>query len=399
VRPGWLRACANGLVAASAADATLSLLDELVRAATGVTWLAVPRNALAQLVVIGVAASVPVMLATPRLPVAVFGPLALVTFWLALGAAPLQLWIASPAQLGITGCLIQLMAVAFAFAMIRRRTGRWWFPDADSGIPAFAWRHSLGVGAALVAFGPIAAAGYFVLAVGTWVEVATRGFVDFGLTGVSLADRHYERAGQEIRLVGMMHVGDPESYRAIVRTFSRDSTIVLAEGVSDRESRLSAPLEYGHAARALGLAPQEDLRDYLTDPEDPEQTPPEWPVVRHADVDTSVFSPTTIAWIRWASGIWDAPDLATALSEIVDGVRGRDPAELAAFQAEILDLRNEHLARELERALTEYQRVVVPWGALHLPGIEQVVLGWGFEETSRELHPLFGWSTIAAALL
>jgi hypothetical protein len=247
--------------------------------------------------------------------------------------------------------------------------------------------------------GPVALASYFALAVTTWVEVTTHGFIEFGLQGVSLADRHYQRAGKEIRLVGMMHLGDPDAYRAIVRSFSRDSTIVLAEGVSDNEGRLSERLEYGRAARALGLAPQGDLREYLTDPEHPEEAPPVWPVVRHADVDTSVFSPTTIAWIRWASGIWDAPDFATALRDILAGVRGRDPAELAAFQSEILDLRNEHLTHELERALTEYQRVVVPWGALHLPGIEQVVLGWGFEETSHELHPLFGWSTIASALL
>jgi hypothetical protein len=399
VRPGWLRAYANTLVGASAADALLSLLDEVVRAATGATWLALPRSALAQLVVIGMATSVPVMLVTPRLPIAVFGPLALVTLWLALGAAPLQLWISSPEWLGIAGCLIQLVAVALAFALIRRRTGSWWFSDADSGVPAFAWRRSLGLGAVLVTLGPIAVAGYFALAVSTWVEVATRGFIDFGLAGVSLADRHYERAGQEIRLVGMMHLGDAEAYRAIVRTFSHESTIVLAEGVSDRDSRLVEQLEYGRAARALGLAPQQDLREYLTDPAEPEQGPAKWPVVRHADVDTSAFSPSTIAWIRWASRIWDAPDLVAALQELLAGVRGGDPAELAQLQAEILDLRNQNLTRELERALTEYRRVVVPWGALHLPAIEQTVLGWGFAETSRELHPLFGWSTIAAALL
>ena len=107
--------------------------------------------------------------------------------------------------------------------------------DRASAEPAFAWRHSLRFGAALIALGPIAVAGYFALAITTWVEVATRGFIDFGLTGVSLADRHYERGGQEIRLVGMMHLGDPEAYRTIVRTFARESTIVLAEGVSDRD--------------------------------------------------------------------------------------------------------------------------------------------------------------------
>jgi hypothetical protein len=53
---------------------------------------------------------------------------------------------------------------------------------------------------------------------------------------------------------------------------------------------------------------------------------------------------------------------------------------------------------EIERALSEYERVIVPWGALHLPSVERTVLSWGFTETSRELHPLFAWRTVAAAL-
>ena len=40
----------------------------------------------------------------------------------------------------------------------------------------------------------------------------------------------------------------------------------------------------------------------------------------------------------------------------------------------------------------------MPWGALHLPAIEDAVLSWGFEETSRERHPLIDWRTVAAAV-
>ncbi len=61
-------------------------------------------------------------------------------------------------------------------------------------------------------------------------------------------------------------------------------------------------------------------------------------------------------------------------------------------------MRNAHLEGEIERALGEYEHVVVPWGALHLPSVEQTVLSWGFAETSRETHPLFAWSTVLAAL-
>jgi len=401
VKPPWLRGFANAVLVLSAADALLSLLDEALRAAAGADWLAAPRSAVAQLALIGVAATVPAMLATPRLPVAVFAPLAIATFWLTLGAAPLPLWIEPGPLLDAVGCVLQLAAVALAFALVRARSGarRWWFDEGGPERPAFAWRHSLAFGAVLLSLGPLAAVGYTAVAFATWAQVVTHGFIHFGLTGVSLADRHYQRGGREIRLVGMMHIGDRDAYRALTRSFAHESTIVLAEGVSDRDERLAGSLHYGHAAQAIGLTPQEDLSTYLVEGTGPQAQTLAWPIVRHADVDASVFSPGTIACIQWASEVWEAEDLPSALRAILRGAREQGPERLAAFQNEVLGLRNEHLVKEIDRALGDYEHVVVPWGALHLPAIEQAVLSWGFAETSRELHPLFAWSTIAAALL
>ena len=167
---------------------------------------------------------------------------------------------------------------------------------------------------------------------------------------------------------------------------------------SMKEGRLASALEYGHVAEALGLAQQEDVSAYLVDAVEPEAAPPEWPVVRRADVDVSAFAPETIAMIEWAGEIWKAPDVDTALRVILRGLREQTPEQRLAFLADVVDRRNEHLAVEIERALREYERVVVPWGGLHLPSVEQTVLSWGFAETSRELHPLFAWRTVAAAL-
>ena len=80
------------------------------------------------------------------------------------------------------------------------------------------------------------------------------------------------------------------------------------------------------------------------------------------------------------------------------GAKEQGPEQLQAFQAEVVGLRNRHLVKEIEGAVGEFDHVVVPWGALHLPEIEQAVLAMGFAETSRELHPLFAWSTVLAAL-
>jgi len=283
---------------------------------------------------------------------------------------------------------------------VRARNGGrgFWFGDAEPDQPAFAWRHSLAFAAGLALLGPLVAVGYGAVAIATQIEVVSHGFVQVGLAGVSLDDRHYQRDGREIRLVGMMHIGDPERYRALTRSFALESTIVLAEGVSDEKGRIASTLHYGKAARAIGLAPQEDLESYLTEDEGPDAAAPEWPVVRRADVDASSFSPDTIEMVRWAAEVWDAEDLPTALRLLVRGAR-EHPELSRAFFTDVVDKRNEHLVGEIERALgEEYERVIVPWGALHLPGIEETVLSWGFAETSRETHPLFAWSTVAAAL-
>jgi hypothetical protein len=400
LKPPGLRAFANSVLALTAVDALVSLLDELVQAAGGPAWLGAPRGALAELAFAGLALCVPVMLATPRLPISVFVPLVLVTFWVTFGAAPLALWIPSAEAVDIARCALQLAAAAVAFAVVRARNGGRgiWLGDAEPDRPAFAWRHSLAFAAALATLGPVLALGYGAVAVATELQVMSHGFVRVGLDGVSLDDRYYQRDGREIRLVGMMHIGDPERYRAITRSFSRESTIVLAEGVSDDAGRLSSSLQYGNAARAIGLSPQANLESYLVEGEGPDAVAPKWPVVRRADIDASQLEPETIETIRWASEVWDAEDLPTALQRILRASRELGPERSRAFFADVVDRRNAHLVGELERALREYERVVVPWGALHLPGIEQTVLSWGFAETSRVQHRLFAWSTVAAAL-
>jgi hypothetical protein len=400
VRPRWLCLAANALVVLSLADGALSLVDEVLREVSGVTGLLGPRALLARLVLVGVLASLPAMALTPRVPLPVFLPLAVGTLWRGLGAAPLGLWLDTPYALGVAGSVFQIGLAGIAFVAIRRHNGgrRWLFDAHSPEALACAWSRSLGFAGVSVVLGLPALGLYLMVLSATWVETTTQGFVAFDLGGVSLADRRYARDDQEVRLVGMMHIGEEDAYREIVSSFATVSTVVLAEGVTDREGRLQDALQYGGAAEALGLTPQQDLREYLLDPEDPDGPPPAWPEIRHADLDASAFGPETIEWLRWASGIWGARDLASALAEIAASVRESDPEALAAFQRDILDQRNQHLFGEIEAALEDYERVVVPWGALHLPAVEREVTGLGFEETSRELHELISWGTILAAL-
>lgn len=55
---------------------------------------------------------------------------------------------------------------------------------------------------------------------------------------------------------------------------------------------------------------------------------------------------------------------------------------------DILVLRNQHLLEALDMALPEYQRVVIPWGAYHLPDIEEGLEQRGFTQTGERRHTL-----------
>jgi hypothetical protein len=72
-----------------------------------------------------------------------------------------------------------------------------------------------------------------------------------------------------------------------------------------------------------------------------------------------------------------------------------DAGRLVLVERDILHLRNEHLLSEIEAALEEYERLVVPWGALHLPFIERAILERGFHPTASTRHRLISWGSVA----
>ena len=74
------------------------------------------------------------------------------------------------------------------------------------------------------------------------------------------------------------------------------------------------------------------------------------------------------------------------------------PEVVVAAQHDIFDLRNALLLDHIAEATTEFDHVIVPWGALHLPDIEAAILDDGFEPTERTRHRLLSWATVSSAL-
>jgi len=333
------------------------------------------------------------------LPTLRLASVSLGSLWVSVGAAPLFLVVPEAASIHLLWGGVLLVFVALLLQWLLRLTGRPWLLSSDAfALRARSGRRIAFLGVAGAAALPLLAGGYGIVALLAWVQLATRSFVSFDLAGIDLGDRLYRKEGFEVRLVGMMHVGEGERYRELVKSFVREDTVVLFEGVTDDEGLMGTDLDYGGAASALGLEAQNDLDTYLEEIRGEEVagiSAAEWPVLRHADLDMSDFSAETRSFVSQASQLWAGESLLASLLDYLDWFEREGGADLlGALEEELIDRRNTHLLTQMNEALKEFDRVVIPWGALHLPGIERALLAAGFSETTREQRQLIAWMTL-----
>ena len=394
--PIWF---ANAFIVAYGADAVLSLVSLASDLFIELPPLIALQRYVAVLVLLGAILCVPILAICARLPMGMLLTLCASVLWLAGGGAPLALafdleW-ELPAALGA----IQLGLAAATLLRIRHlnRGENWLLTDSTRGGPQIALGHSLRSFAAMLFVMVPLLVGYVVVSFATWLEVGTESFVQVNLSGIQLADRRYAQGENEVRLVGMMHVGEDESYRALTASFVSENTIVLEEGVSDEGAVLEGALTYERLARNLGLQTQQPIGFYLF-PDGVTGAAGEWPVLRNADVDARVFAPETVEYLALAAGIWDTDEPLLAFIDFYRHVL-EHPELAEVFLRDILELRNRHLLAQIQIALPQYKNVIVPWGALHLPEIERKLLEQGFVFEDETRRQVVGWSTLLAALL
>ena len=117
-----------------------------------------------------------------------------------------------------------------------------------------------------------------------------------------------------------------------------------------------------------------------------------------ADVDVSSFDPMSLELLNVALGMYGAAEnTEKALGDYLDfWSKHRNDASTVTEQLfqDILHSRNDHVLAELERQRSERDRLVLPWGALHMVGIEEALLdaGWSWTETHKVT--LIRWSTV-----
>lgn len=411
----FMAVIANLYLLGFAADAAFSVADEIIRSEA----LSRVRLALAVLVVLASFPMLVIILFVPHLPKLVFLPLLAFVIWAGFGAPPFTDF-GDDGSPSLAIASVQLFLAVAAFLVNRVRTGKALL--AAARLPRLG---HLGLRTALalvilLALFPITIAGLAVAGTALYLESQTKGFVDFTDSEIRLTERIYQKGTRRVVLIGMMHFGESGFYDSLFEEFPADA-LVLAEGVSDRDNRLSNNLSYQRLAHVLGLEQQpvliptletDDFEVGFDAPNDEEnaakggsagEAPKDIriaklrPDVVYADADLADFSDTTIEFLNETAALYDSRsgrevfERLTQLSEFSED-------DIDTVYDDIIYKRNAGLLAEVDKSLKVYDTIIIPWGALHMPDLETNLIDREFVQASERSIPLIRYETILDSL-
>jgi len=384
-----LRTVLNGWWLALVIDGGLRVVSGLVSAITGsqlLDLLVLPFDLIA---VVGAMIVWLIAATTPRVPLRMVLPPMVTLLWMMLGALPFSVLLyAVGSALQIVLGLVLLASVGLGQALGRTTGHRLGFDlSALADRPAYGWKRSVGWIGTWLTLGPTLVVVYLVTGAAWTVSWGTGDFMRLNTKGLTVAHKTYTLDDQTTHLIGMMHLGEAEVYDTMLSTVPADgNALVLSEGVTDRDGLLTAPKDaYAKAARVVGLAGQGPMSQMTRLP------------IQNADVDVNTFDPTTIEMLNVVLGIYDVDNLDTTLPAYLkfwtENSSRSDELVTTLFD-DILHRRNDHLLGEMAAARPDHPRLVVPWGALHLAGIEAALLEEGWTHQTTERIVLVHWATL-----
>lgn len=394
-----LKAAVNLFWFAFCADGVLSLIDEILSLENRISPLSLVRGLLALGVIIASIVMAGAVALTPRAPKRVLVPMIAFAWW--NGAAfAFPLGSMEIPHLAIWMALGQCALGVAVYLLFRSRDGLGRLPFAVASGPWISPRHAMVAAPAVLAVMVGFAAVSVLSGLATEIESLTGGYVKLRADGLYVVERHFQSNGREVRLAGMVHVALGEFYSGVLpEADPAIPAVVLVEGVTDRRRLLgSGPLSYARVAKLLKVTPQEEstftervvsgLKESPPAPAEAEEpavrAPAEAIHFRHADVDVETFDPKTIAFIVTVMSLFQSDSFHQAFAQLTDpGSPLSDSAAQTQVMEDILYARNERLVAEIEDSLKQYRRVIVPWGALHLPEIESWLRSHDFVQSGE----------------
>lgn len=416
-RRGWFISLAtfiaNFYLLAFGLDALFSVADELFQLLAGTEILSAVRIYLAGFVVI---ATLPVLLLlvfVPHLPKRFILPPILLVMWFAAGAPPFAATVGG-SLLGPS--LIQFVLAILIFFMMKAHYGSWLIPTSQ--LPH---RRYLNFGfvasvIGMVVFVPLIFGTFLVFGIPSTTEYQTRNYLDFTLSGIDIRERVYQKDTSQVRLIGMIHLGNDKQYRSLFEEWPQGA-LVLAEGVTDKQNLMEQEsLSYDNAAESVGLVGQPVLvptLDHDGNPisngdndqekdigisEDANGLVRVQPDVQYADVDMSDMSEDVVKFLKNVSYLFASPSLPELLSRWSEVSEELSTADTQAIMDEIIYVRNDHLMSVFDKQKSEFDVIIIPWGAMHMPDIEDRLMADGYKVASDRLLPLIQYGVIIKQL-
>ena len=303
-------------------------------------------------------------------------------FWGSLLFIPLPAVVSIERILHFAGFAQLLVAIYCAWTMWKRFPNRPWqipsqvFEGSTFSIARLIWSTLIKV----FIVGPTLIVGICVSLVLS-LEKVSNGFISIRGDGLYTEKRVYDYEGREIHLLPTVHIASRDFYSNLIRELPKSETVILPEGVTDRSNLIRDGLDYSGPAESAGLSTQPSFVDMSK------------LAFRSCDVDVSEFSESTLRDLNNISRClkrWTAGDHAACLEELSQ-IRSPD---LNSMKEDLLNKRNARVNKALKEALPEFKHIGIPWGAAHMPGIEDDILKMGATKRSSERVCVFRWAEL-----
>ena len=219
-----------------------------------------------------------------------------------------------------------------------------------------------------------------------------KGFIRIVGPEMMSVQKIYQKEGREIHLIPMVHIADKSFYSKLLEKHVEKHTLILSEGVSDKNKLITSDGSYNNIGKLLGLSSQ---KKELSIPESSKATQ------LRADIDVDTFSPTTISILNAAFKLSEElGEKETFMMNYVklQGYMGNRKT-LYNFFYEILEIRNKSLFKLFQENEQKFKKIVIPWGALHLPGIEKRLKSLGYKFISQKSKRVLDLWTIFGTII
>jgi hypothetical protein len=307
-------------------------------------------------------------------------PLVVFTVWVGFFAAlPL------PIFLGMKNMMVGLSLLQTGMgigALILLRVSvdnrQWLYGNTLFDQLAFRWKRLAGFLALnIFLIGPLLGL-YLVGSLSIAVSHHSNGFIQIGFQGVSVESRTYHHMGKSVLLLPTAHIAQKGFYDQLIDSLPATNSVIIPEGTTDRNKLLSGGLGYEKLAESMGLEAQDNKRILATRNE------------KRCDMDISEFSDETIDLLQACSELfrgWPDGDRVVLLQNYLSTPN----PDFNVLHEDLLTKRNRRVTDCIAECVKTFDHIVVPWGAMHMPGIERTMLEQGATVESRKRILVLGW--------